>query len=275
MVPTYHLVPRFDIKPAAAGGRIDLGSLIEDLDTLKPIDAENRVPIPQDQLECDHKWGVTVTRTKVRKGEYGIWMKFLEAVAAQLSWCPDMSRTDTIHFKRLDTISFDPTSEYIEQSMGRDDIKDCIDGLGHPPVYMITGLKIGRGPSGSYGTTDKPAFVGEVGVFQPAGLPVEIGPRVNRSKEDTASVDFEVSDDFIIGVQVIRLRHERWAGKLASKEHNRGATLYGDDGAPRNGEDEVLVEELDFELDWMDQERGADENGRSITWVMLKIDDAE
>ncbi len=72
LIHTYHLPPNFSIGPAPSGP-IDLGTILNNLRDVEVLNEDCRVTIPQGQLYCHHKRGFTATRSRMRKGEFGVW----------------------------------------------------------------------------------------------------------------------------------------------------------------------------------------------------------
>lgn len=68
-IPTYHVVPRFDI--AAKGGPLQLGTPVRELRTLKPI-GHSPVTVPEVLLyEPVTQTGFSETRASLLEGQFG------------------------------------------------------------------------------------------------------------------------------------------------------------------------------------------------------------
>lgn len=134
LVPKYHRAPNFSINPPEAGGLLDLGSIIADE---PPINDGCRVPIAQDQLFCSHQEGFTATRARLRSGEYGIVARLmgLAGVGGEAARTNGGSEEDVYSVRRVDTIYFTPSTEYVRESMAREDVKEYVEGSGYEPVY--------------------------------------------------------------------------------------------------------------------------------------------
>ena len=100
-IPTYHLAPNFSIGPAR-NGLIELGSIIKNLQNVEVIDDECCLDIPQAKIYCYHKKGFTTTRSKMRKGEYGVWASFVgvEGIGGELTRGHVKTEEDVYKFKR-------------------------------------------------------------------------------------------------------------------------------------------------------------------------------
>ncbi len=247
-IPKYHIAPNFSIPPAEGGGILELGSIIANIaDADEPVNADCHVRIPISKLFCSHQTGFSATRSSMMSGEYGIWAKSVgvEGVGGELSWAPQQSAEDVYRFRGIDTIYFNPSQEYVEESMSKDDVKDHMVGSGYRPVYMVTGLKTARGPSVRMSQSKMRTNTVKLGLWAPGGLPIELGPKFSTSKEKKQEMGFEDATDFIIGIRVKKLMYKkhwltRTRGELVWKQHNKGATMADSDAVADNGLDEVI-----------------------------------
>ncbi|KAI9686747.1 MAG: hypothetical protein M1822_002806 [Bathelium mastoideum] len=195
-------------------------------------------------------------------------------IGGELSWTHEQSQDDAYNFKRLDTIFFTPTEEYIKASMKEKDVSDWVEGSNFEPVYMVTGLKIAHGPSVKLNTTKKWDLAAQAGVQNPAGLPLQVGPKLHPSGKQTQESAWEDSDDFIFGIRVKRLVYKKfWFSRSASRKfevsaYNKGATLVDDDDQD-SGDDDVLDIALDKELEGMETMLEIDA-GIETTWIVPK-----
>jgi hypothetical protein len=256
--PKYHLAPNFSIPPVEAGGVLTLGSLIPNIATADdPINVDCHVHIPTCKLFCSHQTGFSATRARMSSGEYGIWAKFVDiggvgSGGGELSWAPEKSAEDVFHFRAIDTVYFNPSQEYLEESMGKDDVKEYMEGSGSRAVYMVTGLKTARGASLKTHKTAKRTAAAELGLKDLGGLSAGVGSKLAASKEVRQGMGFEDSTDFIVGIRVKKLMYKKhwltWraTGPLVAKEHNNGATMVGNDTAKKSY-DEVVGLDDDLE----------------------------
>ncbi|KAL7801141.1 hypothetical protein V8C43DRAFT_326254 [Trichoderma afarasin] len=209
---TFHLAPRFTIKPPPYGP-LHLGTIIDDLKNVEPINETCRLPLSGDAYKhITH--GFFATTSTIQTGEFGVWAKFVverlgnEASLTSDGSAEDVYTEDVYHFDKLEEITFTPTKEYMTQSMNEPAVKDFVEGGGWDPVYMITGFKIVRGPTVSWQKSK------------------------NWALEE--SWKWENLDDFIYGIRVKRLYFNR--GILSAKpvavvgEHfHHGATWADND----------------------------------------------
>lgn len=151
---TFHLAPRFTIKPPPYGP-LHLGTIIDDLKNVELINETCRLPLPGDAYKHITE-GFVATTSRIETGEFGVWAKFVvETMGDEASLTGDDSAkddytTDIYHFDKFEEITFTPTKEYMTRSMNEPAVKDFVEGGGWDPVYMITGLKIVRGPEVSW-----------------------------------------------------------------------------------------------------------------------------
>ncbi|GAM36685.1 hypothetical protein TCE0_018r05968 [Talaromyces pinophilus] len=248
-IPTYHLAPNFSLVPPPTG-MLDLGSIIDDLKNPDVINKKCRVDVPESERYNDQKKGFVASRLRMRKGEYGIWAKAvgIKGLGGEVSMSHEDSYEAEYRFKSIETIYFVADREYITQAMNQEHVRSVIKGMGYRPVYIITGLKIARGPAVSTKKEKKGAAKAEATFNQPGGVPADFGFRLNPSKEDSISAEFEESNDFIIGIRVKKVRYQmkgvfsRKPGELVIEKHDVGAELVGTDGHEER--QEFPVEEL-------------------------------
>lgn len=259
-VPKYHQAPNFSIIPPDSGGYLHLGSIITSVSKAddEPVNVDCRVYIPESNVQHHHQSGFTATRSRMLSDSYGILARLVatQGLGGELSWAPEMSGDDIYYFRSIRTMYFTPKQEYLNESMNKEDVRDHIESNGYAAVYMITGLKVAQGPSIRTSKGKKRAFNLEVGVQQPGGLPLELGPRLSASREARIEMGFEDSDDFVFGIRVKKLVYKRhWLTRtiqdgVVATEHNKGATMYDDSRDQPEPEDVLdLGDEYNLEGD--------------------------
>jgi hypothetical protein len=234
-----------------------------------------RTAIPQAEIYCHHKTGFTAKRSDIRKGAYGIWAEFVgqTGIGGELCWSHESTGEDIYAFKQLDTMYFTPTVAYLKASMNAPDVADWIDGANFAPVYIVTGLKIARSPSVNMKKGNDWEFSGHLGLQDPAGVPLRVGPKINPSGSRKSEEGWEESDDFIYGVRVKKLVYKkRWLsfGKredLKSMDYIRGATLVGDDDSESDEEEDILEIDFEGELERREEVREV-EDGTETFWIL-------
>ncbi|OPB40281.1 hypothetical protein A0O28_0003600 [Trichoderma guizhouense] len=200
---TFHLAPRFTIKPPPYGP-LHLGTIIDDLKNVEPINETCRLPLPGDAYKHITE-GFFATTSRIETGECGVWAKFVvERMGSEASLTGGDSAKDiytkyAYRFEKLEEITFTPTKKYMTQSMNEPAVKDFVEGGGWDPVYMITGLKIVRGPTITWQKSKSWAL-----------------------EESWKWEKWEKCDDFIYGIRVKRLYFKR--GVLSA----RSGTVVGE-----------------------------------------------
>lgn len=274
--PTYHLAPNFSLGP---DGMLHLGTVIENLTSVEPLNEDCRLDIPQAGIYSDHKEGFTATRTRMKKGDYGVWTRFvgIEGLGGELGWVSERTDEDTYAFEGIDTIYFNPKPDYLKDSMNKKDVKEYMKGSRGEPVYIITGLKIARGPAFSSNHIKNREFKNELTVSEPGGVPIDVGFKINPSSSQTNKTEVRKSDDFIFGIRVKRLTYTKhWRNWLSSKpaelvaeHHYTGARLVGADDARKKLDDDILELELDDEdMEGKVEETEIDGDGNETHWII-------
>jgi hypothetical protein len=279
MVPTYHMAPNFSIGPP--GVELELGLVYEeitDIGSENPLNKDDYLSIPQHELYCDHKGGFTAKRSDLKSGEYGVWAKYvgMNGIGGELSWNPERTADDTYTFERVDTIRFQPTEDYESRTMHLKQVGDYVKGSGYQcPVYMVTGIKIAQKPAVSIKSTKKQVTKAEVGITDPSGIPLEVGTKLNTTKDATDELEFTESTDFVFGIRWRKLFYKkalfsRKVGKLQSEQHNKGATLVDSDIVRPDRNEGMYVEEQEIEEDpeaiEMDQQTDRQED--EVRWII-------
>lgn len=242
------------------------------------MNVDCRLDIPESKIQHHHQSGFTAKSSHILNNEYGILARVaMQGLGGELSWASERSGDDIYHFRSFDTVYFTPKKEYLDKSMNEEDVRDYIESHGYAAVYMITGLKIARGPSVKMSNGRKTTFNGELGVQQPGGLPVELGPKLNVSKEARMEMGFEDSDDFIFGIRVRKLAFKKhWLTRIVQDgvvdmEYNARATMYSDEGKEIQqegvldlGDEYELEEQTQVEV----QVKESDGEGTGEVWVL-------
>lgn len=278
LVQTYHLPPNFCIGPAP-GGPIQLGSILTNLRDVEVINSDCRVPIDEAKVFSHAQHGFQATASRMMRGELGTWAKAVgfEGLGGELSGSRETNRESEYKFGRLDTLYFSPTPGYRRASMKELDVAEYVEATGWAPVYLVTGLKVAVQPSVKMSTSRDFTALGEAGVSEATGLPVNFGPRVDFHGHDQSSEGWTKSDDFIFGIRVEKLvykrrwlsRQRRDEGPLQSKLFTKGAQLVGegDDSDEEDEEDEIAEMDLGEDLDSMAKVSQM-ENGQETLWVL-------
>ncbi|KAH6967913.1 hypothetical protein BKA56DRAFT_172341 [Ilyonectria sp. MPI-CAGE-AT-0026] len=266
--PTYHIIP--DFEPPAPAGRFTLGTIVDDFDSLWPLNQDEEPVIDHSRLHCHHEDKFCASRAKiVNGGRYAGW-RLLNLGPVGEGWT---GRRSTQHmrycFKRIDTISFTPTKEdYMEafQSVG---VQDYLCTSNNKPVYMITGIKTGHEPSIT-STRNAPRK-------SRTALDLEMHGRIPRPHPGAPGADASLTSDMIFSrvvtssavfaISVVKLVADAEYPPEDDSAEMAGAA------STEPSEDVIMVVkdikevELDAELQNMDVRNEYFGDGEMITWI--------
>ncbi|KAL8949642.1 MAG: hypothetical protein Q9222_004267 [Ikaeria aurantiellina] len=223
---TYILLPNFDCPP---NGPIALGSIIVDpSDPGRSLNRSAIVPRPADcPVDTSTKRNWKGTKSRQAEGRVGIWAKFVDVVAGTNVGVQGEKGSDDIYeFDEMETQFFEPTAEYITQSMAQAVVTQYIQKNGFKKnTYMITGLKIVRGAK--VATERRRGFGGDaqVGIGgASSGLPVQIGPDLSGKRSKVDKESFGESSDFVFAMRLREIYYQKGRpGGLGDREYNKGA----------------------------------------------------
>ncbi|KAJ9133330.1 hypothetical protein NKR23_g10838 [Pleurostoma richardsiae] len=226
MVKTYVLAPNFATAP---DGAIKLGHVLKNLTEFVAVNRNSIVPISNPN-PVDIKDGFTATRAKLLSGELGFFAKVLALVGIGVgaSIFYHKSSSDVLSFAKLVTVTFDPTDDYIAETMKLADINIFLANTEYKkPLYLITGLKIGQQGSMQSMTTTAIGGGAEAAAGPP-GLPVEAGARLNVARATQEGIAFTNSTDFIVAFRVRKVTFKH--GEPRHQAYDSKAVMQGKDG---------------------------------------------
>ncbi|PVH69596.1 hypothetical protein DL98DRAFT_522096 [Cadophora sp. DSE1049] len=177
MVKAYILAPNWTTAPPPTGP-IKLGHLLDDLTEFTPLNRLNVPETPKEYVNPMHtQKGFKTSRSNLLSGELGLFARILGLVGvgagAEVFYKKDSS--DILSCKTLETQTFDPPSSYILSSMALPEAKMFMEGANFKePVYMVTGLKIGRGASLKSSVGSEKGMRMDGGL-NPPGSPAQLG----------------------------------------------------------------------------------------------------
>ncbi|KAI0891511.1 hypothetical protein F4806DRAFT_482809 [Annulohypoxylon nitens] len=277
MVKTYILAPDYSTPPPP-NGPIRLGSVLCDLQDLAPLNPEHHIDIPESKVFLDIKEGFEATRSSLLDGNLGIWAQFcaMFGVGIEAGWAVATSHDDVISFEKVETSTFNPTPEYIQQVMAIGSVKAFMRaGNNKLSVYVITGLKVGKGASLKSSKSQEHNVKLKL-ALDPLGTAPKAGPDVGLKTKKEEKISFTGSSDFVIAFRVRRIRYKDTILEVAP--YNTGATMLDSTENGKDG-DLVLLDEGDAQLDDMELdpnfhfkvllEVGAD--GEESSWIMPDI----
>lgn len=248
---------------------------------LEPLNvgAEQRLEISSNEIYGPHKMdGFTATRRDLLRGKFGIWAKFLATVFgvgahANVSYERD---DDTVYkFDYLETTFFNPSKDYLRSSMTVPVVRAYMRAAKFAlPVYMVTGIKVGRGVAVQSSHEVGGGVNVAVGIGHP-GAPAAGGPEMELTSKTARGFAFTRGDDCLVALRLKKITYKSRIVKY--KTETRGATMQ--DGSGTVEEDEVPELELgdgaagDVTLDDFDDEMkmadgtAFDDEGESI-WIV-------
>jgi hypothetical protein len=226
---TYMLVPHHDFP---ADGPLRLGSII--LDPKEPGESLNEgdiVEVPAPSLHSSHKYNWEQTIDYTRDGRAGVWARcvHLLGLGGNFGGSLDTTAIDHYRFQDLETTYFFPSQEYLNEAVKKPDILSYLEGARYAPVYIITGLKIVRGP-GSQVTSRRTiareghANFGLPGIWGAGPFTLDSGD-MRLHQAGTTNNSFSGSTDFVIGYRLGKITFEKLTGAPKHQKHTEGAML--------------------------------------------------
>ncbi|KAL1848857.1 hypothetical protein Daus18300_013469 [Diaporthe australafricana] len=269
MVKTYILAPNWTTAPPP-DGPIKLGHLLDDLTEFVPINRTEMIDTSGLLNPLDTKTGFTASRGKLISGELGFAAKVIGlvgvGVGADIYYKKD--KNDVLSVKKLITMTFDPTDEYIADTMKLAPVQKFMRGSKfRVPVFMITGLKIGRGEQQQLGK-GRQAGRGADALREPRGAQRHGGHQ---------SESWDGSSPFIVAFRVRKIWYRH--GDIKHAAHNErvvmqdGAAVYSEPTLTLAVDDDVTPAEVSEDMDLTvekDVEDGGD--GEQEQWVIPKMD---
>lgn len=190
----------------------------------------------------------TATRKELFSGKFGIWAKFLSTVlgvGANAGVNTELDDDTVYNFGSLETTFFNPTDDYIRSSMTVPVIRSFIRSAKFSlPVYMITGIKVGREVSVQSSHQQQRGFDMSIGTGHP-GNPASGGLEMGAHSTKAQGFSFERGDDCVVALRLRKITYK--SGEVKHKMEVKGATMQ--DGS------QVLKEDEPPELDLSDDIR--------------------
>ncbi|KJZ70856.1 hypothetical protein HIM_09770 [Hirsutella minnesotensis 3608] len=280
MVKTYILAPNWSTAPPP-DGPIKLGHILDNLTEFVPVNRIKIVEIPKEWMNpLDTKTGFTTSRSKLISGELGFAAKVIGlmgvGVGADIYY--KKNKNDVLSCQKLITMTFDPTDDYIADSMKLPEVQRFMRGCNFKsPVFMVTGLKISRGSAlRSSHSTDK--GVRMEGGIAPLGSPVQLEGKAGIQSVTKEDESWDASSPFIVAFRVRKIwyRHGDEYGDIKNKAHKEKVVMQ--DGAVVRSES-ALVLAVDDEVAPSDVSESIDltvdkevEDGEEVRWVIPKVD---
>jgi hypothetical protein len=274
-IKTYMLVPHHDFP---ADGPILLGTII--LDPQQPGESLNEAEIPEipptSKYSC-HKYNWEQTVDSTRNGNTSVWARCVNILGLGGSFGLGFNTVAVDHYRfaDLETTFFTPSQDYIEKAVKTPKVRSFLEGARYVPVYMVTGVKIVRGPGSHVVSRRSIAQGGQANISVPspmgAGGVVFDSGDVSFGQGGTANTSFNGSSDFVIGYRVGKITFQKVSEGDRVPRHQRhevGAMLGISEG--RANEDAPTVKVI------LEEEEGiAEELHRQNMVAIGAIDEAD
>ncbi|KAF2823606.1 hypothetical protein CC86DRAFT_372543 [Ophiobolus disseminans] len=274
--PTYHIVS--NVLPETAGGRHKIGTIVDNLQVLTPLNEYEEIEIPNVRRFCTHEPNFKATRDQILKGSGGVGVKLAALqvpVGGEIGGGGNNSVDDSYNCVSLDTEWIYPTKDDYIKAVKSVGLQDYLTSSKYASVYIITGIKTGRQPSIALKRSSEIEGHTQLGIDM--GGWGNIGPRGDGSKTRNTMQSSEGSSDIVIGVRVRKLSYKKqyWLfGKriLTDKPYDEGAEMVGENRAKDLKEDYDVDElELEEEMEGSVKIDEQEPGGEIVTWVVPEI----
>ncbi|KAI3320649.1 hypothetical protein HD806DRAFT_505782 [Xylariaceae sp. AK1471] len=256
---TYHVVPRFDI--AAEGGPLSLGTVIADLNFLRPLNRKPfHVKVPDDLkytpvTQTDFK----DTLAKARSANFKAWAKALGlpvGASTNIGASKDLERT--VSCESIVTTYFDPdpAGKYVRECLAVTPIQDWLEGSDDytADLYLVTGLKVAKKLRFNKSDSTECHVVAEAEARDPNANVIEAGVAGELTAENQQALEFSV-DDIVIGYRVNLYRCRRLLFRKGRKTIDKGVL----EGDMMDGREAGEQPQTDFEVLLIPEELAARE----------------
>ncbi|RDW85692.1 hypothetical protein BP5796_04017 [Coleophoma crateriformis] len=283
--PEYHILGK-----RVAVERLHLGTIVSSIEGLIRLNSGKEPKIEVSKLYCWHDINFGATREQSLNGEAGVALKALalEGASGEAKIDGERVNTDKYKYKYLDTLEFDTEGEELEwyreyylEAVKATGVQKFLETSNYSPVYMITGLKIGRNSSNEFTKVRRTGGGLEFSVN--IGLALSIGPKAKGSNMMTTVQESEGIDDacvFAIRVRKLVYKKQHLSGlfgprKWKDEKYNSGAEMASVDNSTKKrqapeGVFEVEEVGLDDEREGFKQITELTKDGEQITWVVPK-----
>ncbi|KAF4992965.1 hypothetical protein FDECE_13549 [Fusarium decemcellulare] len=258
---TYILAPDLTTPPPP-NGPVALGHILDDPTTLNPLNNKlgQHLKISPDEIYGPHRMeGFTATRKDLFGGKFGIWAKFLASmlgVGANAAVTVERDDDTMYSFGYLETTFFNPSDDYIRSSMTVPAIRSYMRSARFAlPVYMITGIKVGREVAVESSHEERRGFDAAAGAGHPGPLAsggLEMGIKSTKAH----GFAFKRGDDCVVALRLRRITYK--SGEIKHKMEVKGATMQdGSKGLAEGEVPELDIGECEVTLDDFDDEMAA------------------
>jgi hypothetical protein len=236
-VPQYLKATSYDLPPKA----VALGSFIESPEFPDEILNHGQIVTidPEPSIHIQPNWKEVVE--DVKKGKIGLWARFVQnlGIGAEIGVGGNNDNSQKLFFKRLETTAFHPDAAYLDEALRRSRIQMHLKHSQHAPIYMVTGIKVVKGPDATVKTSVIRARQANANIGVSAtiyGASIHLGPEAEGSMSKSRTVEFGGPSDvgdashFVFAYRLREIVFEETATGWVhtSKRYLEGA-LYGDD----------------------------------------------
>jgi hypothetical protein len=228
----YFLVPNHDLPV----GFLQLGVIL--LNPLDPNEVFNEgevVDIPALNKHTSHKYDWEHVVEDANDGRVGVWARFINVLGLGGTFGAnfDVKTVVEYKFRDLETTFFNPSSTYVEDAVKQPAVLAFLKACSYKlPLYMITGLKVVRGPGAAVIERNTQVYGGHarMGISAPFGSPYafDTGDLSGR-QENLKDTAFRDSSDFIFAYRLSRITFKTQDGQppVARPEKYRTGALLG------------------------------------------------
>ena len=239
---TYFLAPSFDYVPDRY---IDLGRIIVDPSdpgtSLNPDSPKPPLSSVQTFIQKDCEKAIE-QRENVK---VGIWARFAGQFGiGNFGVSTNSVKNDVYKFQELETRLFQPTDEYIEETLQCPKVVQfAAKSRYRKPLFMITGVKIARGANISREVIKARELSAKVGVDgMPGGVPVVVAVGGEVSELLREKEKFDAPSDFVFAFRLRKIFYEK--GSVQHREFTKGALFGLGDGEDNDDDGEAAIEVL-------------------------------
>lgn len=270
--PEYHIVGK-----RVAAGRLQLGTIVDTRDDLRPINNGERISIDENDISNFDISNSEITIDVALTGTAGVAAKVLalDVAGGGASIGMERGEKNTYRIPDIRARQFDPEEQDYLDAMNSTKVQKFLASTKYRPVYMITGFKESTKMSVDLTKVKKTEGGIELGID--AGTAISIGPKLGLFSVTTVDQKGEELTPRIFAVRLRKLRYHRKRGFLGiggsqvliNEASNDGAELVG---VHKPAQNQGQMARYNFEVTQEDDSNDELENYRRIaeegvTWV--------
>lgn len=234
MRKSYFPAPSRDCSPE---GPIVLGSILADpLEPESPLD-DKPFTLDGETIRSHDQYDAQSNIKDRNQASGGLFAKIFHSVELIVSGSSNTSMQSCVKFEKLQTLSFEPTDEYMNKSLSTAKVQQYL-ARHHmrKRIFLVTGVKIAFGAQ----VIDDESRLGEgqisLGLDGDAvGVPLSVGPRVDASRGTSQTFSFNQSSPFVFAYRLREIRYRKGV-PIKNKPYRDGA-LYGIGGNKQEDSD--------------------------------------